>query len=68
VTEKPVTELQPGDKVLMEDGVSHRTVKLVSPGFVTFKAAEGRTGRSLLIDFKDGDFTHVRRDMIVTLA
>lgn len=65
---KPVTDLEPGDRVLMEDGVT-RVVKSVGKGFVKYRdEATGKLKPSIMIDWKDGSFSQMPSDDIATLA
>lgn len=65
---KKVTDLVPGDRVLMEDGAV-RVVFHVGKGFARYRDPNtGKSVPSILIDWKDGDWSQMGRDDIATLA
>jgi hypothetical protein len=64
---KLVGDLEPGDRVLMEDGAV-RIVAKVGKGFAKYRRHDGTTEPSVLIDWKDGDWSQCPHSEIATLA
>lgn len=64
---KKAAELVPGDRVLMEDG-KVRIVAKLGKGFVKYRRPDGKSEGSVLIDWKDGDWTQCAPGDDVTLS
>lgn len=65
--EKKVGDLQPGERVRMADGVI-RIVHQVTKGFAKYRKPDGTTEGSILIDWKDGDWSQCPVSEIATLV
>lgn len=64
---KKVTDLVAGDRVLMEGG-DVRVVAKVGKGFANYRTADGKIEPSVMIDWKDGEWSQMARSDFATLV